>query len=91
MIVTIGPEGRNKSWQGDFRETIPCSGCGKDALFAFAAHEGLDAKDKGDQLRVTDLHLSKGRGKGMWVHDLCAVAMYFCPECMDATAVLDQG
>lgn len=90
MIVTIGPKGRNKSWQADFPKTTPCTGCGKDAKFA--AHEGLDEADKGKSIeRVTDLYLTRGRKNELWVHDFCAVAVYFCPGCLDATAVMNQA
>jgi hypothetical protein len=33
----------------------------------------------------------KKRGGGLWLHDCCAVAVYFCTRCLEATAEYTQG
>ncbi len=71
MRVTIGPEGRDKSWQGEFPEVVPCAKCGSLALHAFTAHEGLVEEDKGLGIpRVGDLYLTQGEKGRLWAHDL---------------------
>ena len=30
-------------------------------------------------------------GEGYWLHDACAVAVYFCKKCLNTTALYNQG
>jgi hypothetical protein len=92
MKVTIGREGLTKSWQRNFPATTPCVhfGCKGIARIGFVAHEGLKGtRDKGGK-RVYNLHKNKGSGS-YWLHDLCAVAVYFCRVCLETTALYNQG
>jgi len=68
------------------------------AQFAFVAYEGLDEgvvreKDQdfnGDSLICNQRQTTEKAG-GLWLHDCCAVAVYFCPHCLKATALYNQG
>ena len=89
MKVTIGKKGLKKTWQAEFPETTKCVNCSGKARIGFVAHEGLDEtsmfKDS-----VCGLHKSKGKGN-LWLHDCCAVAVYFCKECLNPTTLYNQG
>lgn len=89
MQVTLGKEGLNKSWQAEFPEEIKCCRCKGTARIGFVAHEGMLPDDpKGSN--VCDLHENKGKG-GYWLHDCCAVAVYFCKDCLRTTALYNQA
>ncbi len=86
-------EARNKTYQDPFDETKVCPHCGGKAQMAFVAHEGLDEDDRSTTTdRVCRLHKNTGkRGDGLWLHDWCAVAVYFCRDCLKPTADYNQG
>lgn len=88
MEITIGKEGLSKSWQAEFPPETECCQCGAGARIGFVAHEGLDGENP--ERYVTNLHLNGGRG-GCWLHDCCAVAIYFCRECLKPTALYNQA
>ena len=95
MEVTLGNEGLNKTWQAEFPETTECCRCGKLARIGFVAHEGMSEKDKPVWPRdynqfVCDLHQNGNKGD-YWLHDCCAVAVYFCRECLETTSIYNQG
>ncbi len=85
MQVTIGEEGLKMSWQTKFSRTTECCKCGKTARIGFVAHEGSE-KEKN---YVCNLH--ENRKGSMWLHDCCAVAVYFCKNCLETTALYNQG
>jgi len=90
MKTTIGKEGLSKTWQADFPETTVCVLCSGMARIGFVAHEGMDDDDQvvwpRDYVQfVSDLH------KNDWLHDCCAVAVYFCCNCLNPTALYNQG
>jgi hypothetical protein len=89
MKVTLGKEGCSKTWQDDFPETTACRRCGGLSRIAFVAHEGMTPEDDGQQ-SVASLHQNGGRGD-YWLHDYCAVAVYFCRDCLEPTAHYNQG
>jgi len=89
MIVDIGRAGLTKTHQFNFLETTKCVYCGGEARIGFVAHEGL-TKDVFEGPLVSSLHSNEGRG-GYWLHDFCAVAVYFCQECLEITALYNQG
>lgn len=104
MEVTVGKEGLTKTWQAEFPETTKCvhEGCGGEARIGFVAHEGLDGilkppdgevhgKDLNGQPFVCSLHENDPKGEGFWLHDCCAVAVYFCKKCLSPTALYNQG
>ena len=93
MKVTLGEDGLNKTWQEDFPKTTQCCRCGGEARIGFVAHEGMDEHDRPVWPRkhvqfVTDLHKEDG---GLWPHDCVAVAVYFCRDCLETTALYNQA
>ena len=97
MKVTLGKEGCKKTWQAKFPETTVCVYCQGEARIGFVAHEGMDDDDKAVWPRdyvqfVSDLHPNDGLAGGTyWLHDCCAVAVYFCCNCLKPTALYNQG
>ena len=100
MKVTIGKEGLTKTRQAAFPETTECVHCKGEARVGFVAHEGMDDDDKAvwprDHVQfVSDLHKNLHKNEysegGYWLHDCCAVAVYFCRECLKPTALYNQG
>ena len=89
MEVTLGKEGLEKTWQGEFPETTSCCKCKGVSRIGFVAHENMSDNDSGGPF-VLDQHPNKGKG-GYWLHDACAVAVYFCRECLETTALYNQG
>jgi len=86
MQVTLGPDGLVKTWQTPFPETTECCKCGGEARFAFTAHEGSDEMEY-----VRDMYSNDPNGDGLWPHDACAVAVYFCKDCLESTALYNQA
>jgi len=78
MKVTLGKD-------EVFPETAECCHCKGRARIAFAGHETVD-----EAPHIADLHRNEGKG-GYWPHDLCSVAVYFCRECLKATALYEQA
>lgn len=94
MKVTIGEEGLSKTWQEDFPATTNCVYCGGESRVGFVAHEAMDRDDQPVWPRnyiqyVTDLH--DNTIEGYWLHDCAAVAVYFCKECLETTALYNQA
>lgn len=85
MKVILGEDGLRESEQDDFPETTKCCLCGGEARVAFVAHE-TDGKNG----LVCGLRNNGGKGD-YWPHDLIAVAIYFCRDCCEATALYNQG
>ena len=96
MKVTIGKAGLTKTWQADFPETTKCCRCKGEARIGFVVHEGLHLNDElytrngFERQRVYALHKNEGKGN-LWLHDCCAVAVYFCKDCLETTALYNQG
>ncbi|GAG16855.1 unnamed protein product [marine sediment metagenome] len=93
MKVTLGKKGLKKSWQTEFPAKTKCVHCKGDSRIGFVAHEGIDEEVifPRDFIQfVSDLHENKGKGN-LWLHDCCAVAIYFCKDCLEATALYNQG
>ena len=90
MEIYLGEEGLSKSWQAPFPKETACVHCGGDARIGFVGFED-GAKGK-DGKYVYDLHDNKGgKGGDYWLHDSCAVAVYFCKRCLDTTALYNQA
>ena len=89
MKVIIGKEGLDATFQDLFLENVKCVHCNSIARIGFVAHE-LDEKviSEGGKY-VSQLHDYED-GK-LWVHDACAVAVYFCTECLETTAIYNQA
>ena len=86
--VTIGKDGLNKTWQAEFPETVMCGKCGGEARHGFTARE--DFSGVAGVGHVCDLHANGGKGD-FWLHDCCAVAVYFCRDCLNPTARYNQA
>ena len=89
MKITIGKKALNRSWQAEFPEGTECK-CGKTARIGFVAHEGMEEKLKHKEY-VCSLHSNDPKGEGFWLHDCCAVAIYFCTGCLSPTALYNQA
>jgi len=90
MKVTIGEKGLTKTWQADFPKETHCCRCNGIARIGFVAHERIGPTDQRRQKRVCHLHPNGGKGD-YWLHDCCAVAVYFCKDCLETTALYNQG
>lgn len=92
MKVTLGKEGLKKTWQAEFPETVECCKCGKLSRIGFVAHEGIDEKvvHPRDFIQFVCDQVP-GEESGRWLHDCCAVAVYFCRGCLNVTALYNQA
>jgi len=88
MEITLGKEVLKRTWQAEFPETTECCRCKGIARIGFVAHEHLSENDT--KPYVCSLHANKGKGN-YWLHDCCAVAVYFCKECLETTALYNQA
>lgn len=89
MIKIInGEDGLEYTWQNDFPKTTPCCRCkeGK-ARIGFIYYEG-DPINMSDEF-ICKLH--KNIKNKLWLHDVCAVAIYFCEKCLEPTALYNQA
>ena len=88
MKVVIGEAGLNNTWQKPFPATTKCVHCDGTSRIGFVAHE-LEPDEEGPH--VWSLHPNEPEGEGYWLHDSCAVAVYFCKGCLNTTALYNQG
>ena len=104
--VTIGEDGLKNSWQAPFPETTKCCDCGDEARIGFVVFEkpanstghnttfkclptySIDNVEPKEQF-VCDIH--NNDSENYWLHDCCAVAIYFCKKCLNPTAISNQG
>lgn len=91
MQITFGKEGCAKTWQAEFPELARCCQCGGQARIAFVAHEAKDGERLTRKDCLCSLHATTGKKGGLWLHDVCAVAVYFCPDCGEVTALYNQA
>lgn len=96
MQITLGRAGLTQTHQAPFPPQTDCVHCGKQARIAFVAHERTDKGPRPGTATpcpewVCDLHPNDPKGEGFWLHDCCAVAVYFCPACLQPTALYNQG
>jgi hypothetical protein len=85
MKVVIGEEGLKETWQSPFPKTTKCDKCGGTCRIGFVTKEM-----KGEEEYVCRLHENKGI-KDYWLHDSCAVAVYFCKDCLEVKAMYNQA
>jgi len=90
MKVTLGKNGLKYSWQKEFPETTKCVRCGSEARIAFVAYEGMEEKLDHSEY-VCSLHQNKPENEEYWLHDCCAVAVYFCKKCLLPTTLYNQA
>jgi hypothetical protein len=89
--VIIGTDGLNYTWQKPFEEEVECKYCGGTARIAFVVFESQQKTFNDNENFVCNLHKNDPEGKGYWLHDCCAVAVYFCKQCLEPTAKYNQG
>ena len=84
---SIGEDAMENSWQAPFPKKTKCEKCGGNARIAFGVQE-----ESGEKKYVADLYSNEGGDGGKyWLHDACAVAVYFCEGCLEPTALYNQG
>ena len=88
MKVKLGREGLNLTWQRNFPEEVSCVHCKGVSRIGFVAFE--DTEEGVSEPRICSLHDNEGQG-GFWPHDCCAIAVYFCKECILPTAIFNQA
>jgi hypothetical protein len=86
--IYLGDSGLGMTYQDDFPQTTPCCRCGGESRIAFVAIEGNSAPESE---HVCDVHPNDPDGEGFWLHDACAVAIYFCKKCLEPTALYNQA
>ena len=86
MNIYKGTTGLDKTWQEKFEPKIECRSCGGGAEIMFTAIENERSDDF-----VCDLHETTGKKGGLWLHDACAVAVYLCRDCFEASAIVNQA
>lgn len=88
--VTVGVAGLVNSQQDPFPRTVECCHCWAQADIGFVATE-YQAPGAVQLDHVASLHPNDPDGEGVWLHDLCAVAVYFCRSCLEPTALYNQA
>lgn len=91
MEVTIAKEPKEAvkhTWQNDFPLTTECLKCYGECRLGFVAGE-FDRHPKNGFL--CDLYQNNPDNDGYWLHDACAVAVYFCKKCLEPTALYNQA
>jgi len=79
-------ETRKISFQNDFPHITNCCRCDKRARLGFVAYETSGRKGK-----KFVCHIWETKPKRLWLHDACAVAVYFCKDCLEPTALYNQA
>ena len=85
MKVELGKKALKYTYQEVFPEKTSCCRCEKIARIGFVIQEQPNQPEY-----VCNLHQNNGAG-GYWLHDACAVAIYFCKECLEPTALYNQA
>ncbi len=90
MKIYKGESGLNQTWQTPFLKEIKCKNCAKGkAKIMFVVVEGKDGfKNK---KFICDLHETTGKKGGLWLHDVCAVAVYLCQNCLEVSGEINQA
>ena len=89
--VTISTKGLAQSWQEFFPETTECVHCSGISRIGFVVFESPSDEPINEQRFVSNLHPNDPDGEGYWLHDCCAVAIYFCKGCLEPTALYNQA
>ena len=84
MKVIFGKDGLTQSHQGDFPETTECQKCGGNSRIGFTYFED-------DEPYLCNMYDTTGKKGGLWLHDACAVAVYFCKDCLNVTSLYNQA
>lgn len=86
MKITIGEKGLKNTHQLNFPKTTKCVHCKAKARIGFVGYENNTEKRF-----ICQLHKNDPKGEGFWLHDACAVAVYFCKKCLKPTALYNQA
>ena len=81
------PTATQQTFQSEFPKETECCKCKSPARLAFTMIENRDQKKY-----ISDLYPNlMSEGGPAWMHDACAVAVYFCTKCLEPTALANQG
>lgn len=80
-----GKAGLDRTYQNPFPETTSCCRC-EDG----EARIGLVIQERAGEA-ICDVHKNDPDGEGYWPHDPCAIAIYFCKNCLKPTALFNQA
>ena len=83
-MIYLGKKGLTETFQDDFPKETECCRCKGSARIAF-----VYAEDGSEKKFICDLY--KGKVNKLWLHDCCAVAIYFCEKCLEPTALYNQA
>ena len=81
---------RKITFQNDFPETTSCCRCGAESRMGFVAHEFDEPISQEGGKFLCDLYENPSN-EGYWLHDACAVAVYFCTKCLEPTSLYNQA
>ncbi len=87
MQVIIGKKGLEATFQDNFPSDTQCIYCGGLSQHTFTAIENEESFTP----KIKNLHIQYGIKGGLWLHDDCAVAVYFCRVCLKPTALFNQA
>jgi hypothetical protein len=83
----VGPKAETLTMQAPFEPTIKCAKCGREANLACTFIENFN---KSESVEENQKHFIAGnepdKDKEWWPHDVCAFAIYLCPNVKCATA-----
>jgi hypothetical protein len=85
VFIGDSPEIRAQTWQAPFSKTTTCARCGGESRLAFVMKEQHSTGDI-----VATLHENGGKGD-FWLHDRCAIAVYFCRDCLNPAVKYNQS
>lgn len=88
--MAIGNKGLGLTYQAAFPSETPCCRCDGMARIGLVLREDPPAGN-GPVPFVCRLHENDPSGEGYWLHDCCAVAIYFCRKCLKPTALYNQA
>jgi len=89
--IWLGKTGVKATQQEEFPKVTKCVHCKKEAKIAMTVCETIED----GKVIVAGLY-RKGKGKDklkqgdLWLHDYCAVSVYFCTSCLEPTALYNQ-
>ncbi|MEK0325936.1 MAG: hypothetical protein QQN63_09560 [Nitrosopumilus sp.] len=82
-------EVREISFQKKFPHITDCCRCDGKARLGFIAHETDEPKGARYVSHIWDN--ADQKKEGLWLHDACVVAVYFCRKCLEPTALYNQA
>jgi hypothetical protein len=81
------PNANKQSWQAEFPKVTECCKCKSPARLALTIKENPKEKEY-----ISNLYPNLiSKGGDAWLHDACAIAIYFCTKCLEPTALYNQA